>query len=214
LNENIWTNFIWSIGIRLSIRTLRSYAQHSCSCTWYSLFCSFLKEMMHHLSNKLSPFLVIIILFLVYKSLEYFSSSVRSLLGPVICTFLTFLMIEVNTKFASYRIYEGFMCQVAFSFLFSNMTMINWKISTLTLAISYLWFWIRMLYTFDDLDIMLKNWLIITTIAYGVNSYTISRNFKDVFSAKYEAKESSKAFRNLLHNLPEGVAIKANFWYQ
>mmetsp|Transcript_2415 Transcript_2415/g.2088 ORF Transcript_2415/g.2088 Transcript_2415/m.2088 type:complete len:168 (-) Transcript_2415:847-1350(-) len=167
--------------------------------------------MMHHLSNKLSPFLVIIILFLVYKSLEYFSSSVRSLLGPVICTFLTFLMIEVNTKFASYRIYEGFMCQVAFSFLFSNMTMINWKISTLTLASSYFYFWIRMLYTFGGLNIMLKNALIITTIAYGVNSYTISKNFKDIFSAKYEAKESSKAFRNLLHNLPEGVAIKANF---
>ena len=83
----------------------------------------------------------------------------------------------------------------------------NWKASTIALACSYLYLYIRVSNKFDNVPHTLKIGLSITILAYAFNAFLISRTLKKEFLSIFKAKESSNDFKKFLHNLPEGISI-------
>ena len=83
----------------------------------------------------------------------------------------------------------------------------NWKYASVSLALSYVYLYIRVQHQFGESPNTLKIGLISTIMAYSINAYLISKTMKKSFLATYEAKESSEDFKKFLHNLPEGISI-------
>mmetsp|Transcript_2419 Transcript_2419/g.2092 ORF Transcript_2419/g.2092 Transcript_2419/m.2092 type:complete len:132 (+) Transcript_2419:410-805(+) len=83
----------------------------------------------------------------------------------------------------------------------------SWKLATMSLAISYIYYIYRLSTHFGELPITVYTGMSFAVISYAFHGYCVSKMFKKEFLALYKADESSKAFKHFLNNLPEGVSI-------
>mmetsp|Transcript_21812 Transcript_21812/g.21544 ORF Transcript_21812/g.21544 Transcript_21812/m.21544 type:complete len:178 (+) Transcript_21812:51-584(+) len=83
----------------------------------------------------------------------------------------------------------------------------NWATSTLCLLLSYVYFWVRMNSTFDDVPNELIIVLIEASVLYALGAYFNSCTLHRELLANFKNKQSSEEFKQFLKCLPEGVSI-------
>ncbi|CAI2382403.1 unnamed protein product [Moneuplotes crassus] len=130
--------------------------------------------------------------------------------GPIFSMIIVVAFTEINAALSQYRLYEGFMTQISLSFLMSVCMSTNWVLATLLLFVSYLYYIIRMMTTFDNIPHELVIALVETCIFYALGTYLNSRTLQREVSANCKAEESSKEFKQVLKCLPDGALLVDN----
>ncbi|CAI2382460.1 unnamed protein product [Moneuplotes crassus] len=155
--------------------------------------------------------LILLIFFLCgfQKAVEKFDWAAKYS-GPIFTMIIVVAFTEINAYLCQYRLYEGFMTQISLSFLMSVCMSTNWVLATLLLFISYLYYIIRMMTTFDSIPHELVIALAETCIFYALGTYLNSRTLLREVSANCKAEESSKEFKQVLKCLPDGALLVDN----
>ncbi|CAI2378530.1 unnamed protein product [Moneuplotes crassus] len=153
------------------------------------------------------------ILFLLFLTCIFFQRIVQKYdwaaknAGVIFICILVAANTEVNVNLGQYRVYEGFITQIAISFVFSTCVSEDWLATTLILALCYVYYFARMYCVFDNIPHSLKIGLCEAVIFYALAAYLNSRTLQREFCANHKAEESSKDFKQFLKSLPEGVCI-------
>ncbi|CAI2371689.1 unnamed protein product [Moneuplotes crassus] len=127
--------------------------------------------------------------------------------GIFISSAMYIQMTEVNLRFTTFRINEGYLVQLMVGYTFSTCVATNWKVCCMNQCLLHLYGWVRLKNRFGVLNDIYYLGTVYALVFFIFGSYCYSINLRDEFIANYNNNKTMKGQKEILNSLPEGVLI-------